>query len=361
MSSSASGYAWFVVLIVGLFFESTRAVSETILGVLALIIVACISWAWFTDKRESEKHNGLLNSIRKKTDRIVEKHIKTLANRRDTLVRVDRYGVVDGKDWITEVQHFVDNVIRPTMTEDEAAEVHKYGMNRFFQEAIEERVARYCENRQAPASVPEGFSPSDFEGACAAVLRSHGWTASTTKGSGDQGADVIAEKDGRKLVLQCKLYTGVVGNKSIQEAIAARIFYHADLAAVVCKTSYTKSANQLAQASGVATLNFGELPDFISSLNNAPQIATGVCYTNRETAQVPLPRPNLSHGFTKGYAECREARENGDTDLEISDVAVEISRSPALAQQFKAVHFRLDAAPGMIAAPSSPDRPAEAP
>lgn len=114
------------------------------------------------------------------------------------------------------------------------------------------------------------MTPLEFEGTCAAVLRRLGWDASTTKGSGDQGADVIATKDGRRLVLQCKLYTGVVGNKSIQEVIAAKLFYKADIAAVVCNSSYTKSATMLATSSGVETLTYSELRSWAAGLDSAP-------------------------------------------------------------------------------------------
>ena len=61
-----------------------------------------------------------------------------------------------------------------------------------------------------------------------------------------------------------------------------------------------------------------------------------------------------------GYAECGEAVQDGDTDLELRDLAVEVPRHEALTQQFHTVHLRFDAASAVIAAPSSPDRPTEA-
>ncbi len=47
-------------------------------------------------------------------------------------------------------------------------------------------------------------------------------------------------------------------------------------------------------------------------------------------------------------------------DLELGNLTVEVPRHEALTQQFHTVHLRLDAAPAVIAAASSPDGSAEA-
>ena len=56
------------------------------------------------------------------------------------------------------------------------------------------------------------------------------------------------------LVLQCKRQSNPVGNKAVQQALAARHFYSADYAAVVTETSYTSSAEALSRRSGVFLL-----------------------------------------------------------------------------------------------------------
>ena len=73
----------------------------------------------------------------------------------------------------------------------------------------------------------------DFEHQCQQILAGRGWSARLTPASGDQGADIIAEKGGMSVVLQCKLYARPVGNKAVQEVAAARTFYDAGFAAVV--------------------------------------------------------------------------------------------------------------------------------
>lgn len=249
-------------LIAAIFYEPTRPFSLSLLAVLLVIF----AFAWRSGSKDAERHQAALSRAKQKISDDVANHLETLANRRDTLVRVDRYGVVDGSDWNKEVQHFVDRVVRPGLLDDEAAAVAKAGLSVVSQELIEGPVAEYCDQRSTPIHIPADISATDFEGLCASVFRKNGWTASTTKGSGDQGADVVAEHSGTIVVLQCKLYSGTVGNKAVQEALAARHFYSAHHAAVVCKSDYSKSARTLAQAAGIEIMSFAELEGYARRL-----------------------------------------------------------------------------------------------
>lgn len=112
-----------------------------------------------------------------------------------------------------------------------------------------------------PDSVPEdGLA---FEWWIADNLSKFGWVTETTKGSGDQGVDVIAKKSGVIVGLQCKRYNSSVGNKAVQEIIAAKIHFNLDKAAVITNSRvYTKSAQELAASSGVKLLSHHDIPNF---------------------------------------------------------------------------------------------------
>lgn len=110
------------------------------------------------------------------------------------------------------------------------------------------------------------MSPFDFEDHCANVLRSVGWLASATKCSGDQGVDVIAKKKKLIVAVQCKLYSGAVGNKAVQEALAGREFASATFGAVVTNAAYTRSAYQLASSAGILLLHLNDLADLESRI-----------------------------------------------------------------------------------------------
>ena len=102
-------------------------------------------------------------------------------------------------------------------------------------------------------------NPLDYEKQIANKLKQLGFNAHATKGSGDQGADVLADKKGVKFAIQCKMYSKPVGNKAVQEANAARDFYKCNYAVVVTNAGYTKSARQAANACDVILLNENQL------------------------------------------------------------------------------------------------------
>lgn len=68
----------------------------------------------------------------------------------------------------------------------------------------------------------------------------------------------------------------------------------------------------------------------------------------------------LPNGLCDWGSERGEAIEYGDTDVNFGDLTAKVSCHEALAEQFDAVHFRLDAASAVIPAPASPDCPPEA-
>ena len=92
----------------------------------------------------------------------------------------------------------------------------------------------------------------DFERYCADCLLKKGFTkAEVTSGSGDHGVDIIAEQNGIRFGIQCKLYQGQIPNKAVQEAYAGAQYYGCDIPVVVCPTDFTIPARELAESTGV--------------------------------------------------------------------------------------------------------------
>jgi len=120
----------------------------------------------------------------------------------------------------------------------------------------------------------DNMDPIEFERRCAQAMRFAGWTAQTTKGSGDQGVDVLAEQGGIRVVLQCKRYNKSVGNKAVQEAFAAKTFAQAQHAAVVTNSQFTPAARKLAASTGVLLLHFTDLvrPNKLFGLPDVPSV-----------------------------------------------------------------------------------------
>lgn len=91
-----------------------------------------------------------------------------------------------------------------------------------------------------------------FEHWCAALLKKIGYTdVQVTRGSGDQGVDVLAQKDGIKYAVQCKCYSSDLGNTPVQEVNAGKTIYHCHVGAVMTNRHFTKGAKEAADATGV--------------------------------------------------------------------------------------------------------------
>ncbi|MCR4586887.1 MAG: restriction endonuclease [Lachnospiraceae bacterium] len=101
--------------------------------------------------------------------------------------------------------------------------------------------------RYVPASFDE-LEGHDFEFYCAELLEKCGFQdVEVTRGSGDFGIDVLAEKDGITYAIQCKRYDAPVGVKAIQEAYAGRDYYDRMVGAVMTNQYFTAPAVEAAR------------------------------------------------------------------------------------------------------------------
>lgn len=98
----------------------------------------------------------------------------------------------------------------------------------------------------------DGMEGHDFERWCADLLEKNGFTdVEVTKGSGDQGVDVLAVKDGIRYAFQCKCYSSDLGNTPVQEVHAGKAMYHCQVGVVMTNRHFTAGAKALAEATGV--------------------------------------------------------------------------------------------------------------
>ncbi len=112
--------------------------------------------------------------------------------------------------------------------------------------------------RLVDAHVPD-MSPVEYEQFVARLLKLAGWSVEHVGRQGDQGADVIGELRGFKAVFQVKLYRKRAGNDSVQQAVAARRHYGAQIVVVVAPNGFTPSAQALAASNGVHLLHHSAL------------------------------------------------------------------------------------------------------
>lgn len=88
----------------------------------------------------------------------------------------------------------------------------------------------------------------EFEYYCAELLQKKGFVeVEVTKGSGDYGVDILAQKEGVTYAIQCKCYTSPVGIKAVQEAYAGRDYYDRMVGAVLTNQYFTAPAVKAAR------------------------------------------------------------------------------------------------------------------
>ncbi len=107
--------------------------------------------------------------------------------------------------------------------------------------------------QQKPVRAPDvtGLSGVEFETHIAKLLRNQGYSVQGTPVTGDQGADLVIQKDAQTIVVQAKRYAGPVGNKAVQEVIGAVSYYGASEGWVITNSTFTPQAKALAQKSNV--------------------------------------------------------------------------------------------------------------
>jgi restriction system protein len=278
--------AGFVLLLLfGLLFDKTFWLSAIL---LALIGSGLALWVWDKMTSRTRSHENLLasqalrreelrsaeESLEGSTRKVLAEHLPTLARKRMQLLQPDDYGITDQTRWNKELDRFVQTVLLPRLSSTERALlIDQVGRLRPVIDNLIDVSAAEAAAKQIKALAQTGYGANltarDFEHWCAAALRHHGWEARATPGSGDQGADVIAEAYGHRVVIQCKLYTKPVGNKAVQEVHSARAFYGATAAAVISTAGFTTSARALAASTGVLLMDRAELPQLRSLVSRS--------------------------------------------------------------------------------------------
>jgi hypothetical protein len=201
-------------------------------------------WPILVAENEQEEKDPLKKCMRK--------HFKTLFIKRKQTIYEDDYGRVIYDDWYKEVDYFLRNIAFPGMSAYHSSlpEIEKK-FDSYWGKLIEE----YEYNEQEVSVDIPVRSGLDYEHYVERYFQNLGYDVTRTPKTGDQGVDLICEKDNMRWAVQCKYYSKPVGNKAVQEVIAGANFYKCDVACVCSNAQFTKSARQLAENSDVRLIN----------------------------------------------------------------------------------------------------------
>jgi restriction system protein len=196
------------------------------------------------------------------TDRAATKHVRALATKRVHMLSPDEYGNVSDEGWEKHLNQFVKKTLVPEFERrkvDHLLTADTRQQLKRLRKRINRIIDRYQAASQSEAKEEYLQSGREYEIYCKRILEEADWSVVLTPGSGDQGADIIAENNDIRVVVQCKFYDSSVGNKAVQEAYAAAGFQDAHFAVVVTNSIFTKSARQLAHKNNVVLMHHEDL------------------------------------------------------------------------------------------------------
>jgi len=106
---------------------------------------------------------------------------------------------------------------------------------------------------------------TDFERLIYRLFEAIGYKVEHIGHPKDQGGDLIINKGPERIVVQAKRYiANNVGNKAVQEAVAARNYYNCNGAIVITSSYFTREAMSLAKANNTRLINKKELQQLLS-------------------------------------------------------------------------------------------------
>lgn len=88
----------------------------------------------------------------------------------------------------------------------------------------------------------------DFEFFCADLLKAQGFIGvEVTRGSGDFGVDILAEKDGITYAIQCKRYASPIGVEAVLRTYGGLAYYDRMVGVVMTNQYFTAPAVEAAK------------------------------------------------------------------------------------------------------------------
>lgn len=163
------------------------------------------------------------------------------------------------------------------------SQFEKYGVYEILEEPSEDikkikegmpiSIERFEDRMKSSGKISLDYDYMDghqFEYFCADVIRNNGFlNVEVTRGSGDHGIDILAEKDGITYAIQCKCYSSDIGNSAVQQAHTGKSLYHRDIAVVMTNRRFTPQAIEEAKALGVKLWDRDKLNEMIEININA--------------------------------------------------------------------------------------------
>lgn len=144
----------------------------------------------------------------------------------------------------------------------------------------------------------------EFEKFLLEHFKQQGYVGRLTPATADYGADLVLQKDKRKVVIQAKRWNRVVGIEAVQQIIGAIKHYDADKGMVITNSTFTENAYNLAETNGIELWDRKSLIKFFSGYKSR-EIVKDISTSNSDvelaaTAEETCPLCSKSLVFRNG-------------------------------------------------------------
>jgi len=224
-------------------------------AVLVLLILKTIN------SRKKQRFEALVAQVQAKGKEV---EIKSFIN---------RFGSEGSKDdWTYMSYRFSWNRLKDLskILQDSSIQLKKNdelkGVSALLKHYIEEKEEKLT--RQSISHATQRFanlSGTEFEKLLVRLYEAKGYAVQHLGMPGDQGGDLVANKNGERILIQAKCYqNGPTGNAAVQEALAAMRFYDCNKGMVVSTSEkFTASAKELAHTTGIRLVAKAEVSEML--------------------------------------------------------------------------------------------------
>jgi len=225
-----------------------------------ILIVSIIGWKELKYRRKQKRLDNLLNDIKKVgLEEYIQNFIRRfgLERRKGNVWSYRDYSF----DWnrLDDFRKFLrDKKIKISLNNwnDTSLLLQHYIQDK------EEKLTR--ESMGMPPQKFSKLTATNFEMLIYRLFEVMGYSVQHTGKTGDQGADLIANKGQERVLIQAKRYLDFsVGNDAVQQAVAAKNHYDCNKAIVVITSRFTPEAIELSKTNNVELVSKKRLQEML--------------------------------------------------------------------------------------------------
>jgi HJR/Mrr/RecB family endonuclease len=223
---------------------------------VGIIILIAFVYLFYTYKKSKSKNNHFENILKQISDNGFENNVVKFIDSFGKEGRNNSWKYRDYTfDW-KRLDDFRDNAIqsRVGISKENYSEI--LAVLKHYIDKKERNYLNQSLEAKSVHSISElGKNGNDFENLVTRLYDAMGYASKRIGGHGDQGGDVIANKNGESLLVQAKCYQGSVGNAAVQQAVAARQQYGCTKAVVITTSYFTPEATELARSNSTELID----------------------------------------------------------------------------------------------------------